>query len=227
MKLIRLEWDSEFWCKDYYNLDLRGLDILEELPKGNNIFIQGLVDICNSEGIKYLERNNFTFQDLKMDYELKLSYKQTAKLLVDYIATQKDIPFINDIARSVFIKESRFSCEYFHQGKIRQFYSLWAEKAVSGIFDEECIVERRNGKPVGFVSYRKSGNIIIIGLLGVLKRYHGSGIGKSLLNKLIIRSIEKKSEIVKVSTEGKNTNAQRFYIRNGFFPSRISMWYYK
>lgn len=227
MKLIRLEWDSEFWSKDYYNLDLEDLDISEELPKGNNIFIQGLVDICNSEGIKYLERNNFNFQDLKIDYELKLSYKQTAKLLVENIASQEDIPFINDIARSVFFKESRFSCEYFNQEKIRQFYSLWAGKAVLGRFDEECIVERRNGKPVGFVSYRKSGNNIIIGLLGILKRYHGSGIGKSLLNKLIIRATEKKGEIVTVSTEGKNMNAQRFYIRNRFFPSRISMWYYK
>lgn len=102
--------------------------------------------------------------------------------------------------------------------KIREFVKqFWGEDEQMS-FDRKFIVAelsayvaKRENDIIGFVSFTEADNAIIIVALGVLPQYQGSGVGRSLIEK-----VEIGAETLLVSTSNDDLPALAFYQSLGF-----------
>jgi len=105
-------------------------------------------------------------------------------------------------------------------------YTYNKEKLIASIQKENNIyfVALLNGTPVGFAKIKKhSLNEHIkcfaqmeLQKLYVLFEYHGSGIGKALMDKVILLAQKMQPDYLWLDTHVSNTNGIRFYEKNGF-----------
>lgn len=226
-----LKWDSKFYGFNIADLKIsrnaKNLSSIEKFILKNNIsLVQSCCDINDTSSITLLEKHDFHFVDLKISYALdinKIKFKRKAALIAD----EDDIPSLSKIAVSIS-KNSRYYHKRINRNKTAQLYKIWIEKAVRGEFDDFCLKIVKNKDIVGFLSVKvldkKSAQI---GLIAVAKKYQNAGFGRILLEMLFSLMKEKKLNVIKVVTQGKNLKAQNFFSKNGFEIKNIQSWYYK
>ena len=84
------------------------------------------------------------------------------------------------------------------------------------------------GRPVGFIAgTRVESRKVRIMLFGVLPEYRNRGIGKQLLDAFRMRAMMEGYISVILEVRTSNTDARRFYLRNGFRETDILMHYYR
>jgi dTDP-4-amino-4,6-dideoxy-D-galactose acyltransferase len=221
-----LEWDSDFWnlkiADCIYESDKEIIDFLKERHVD---IIQTQVDINKTEVIRKLERINFKFIDLNVEYTL--SIENNKETFNPYnVANQNNVGEIESIASQVFDK-SRYNI--IDTEKTKEFYRLWSKKAVLGEFDDVCLIEKdEQGKISGFITIRRIDEVSAkIGLIGVNPKHQNKSMGTNLIsqakNYLSLQGVK----ILFVSTQGSNIKAQQFYVKNGFNIYSISVWLYR
>lgn len=225
MGITKLNWESDFFGFGIASLTDRIPSNLNRLINLHKIKLTwSLLDIGNTKRINRLQDMGFSFIDLKVTFAIKTSLGK-AKGVRKAVAA--DISELRTIASQSFINDSRFNCKGFGKKKVQEFYSLWAEKAVKGTFDDCCLVAISKKKIAGFVTCRKVGEEAVIGLIAVEDNCRGLGIGSSLLTGCLDWAYRDGASLINVATEGKNLVAQNFYIKNGFQIKKIEGWYYK
>lgn len=226
-----LKWESEIFEKNIADFRFEKLqnnkkELDEFLIVHKTDMIQSCVEIDNKEGIEFLENNRFHFQDLKLSYKMKLEISENIKNREYKIAKEEDIEDIKRISRELFYY-SRFNV--LGENSSKQIYEIWAEKAVKGEFDDVCLkVEDENNKTAGFITLKKiSEKEAKIGIIAVELNKQKAGYGRVLMDGAKKYLIEQGIEKFYVVTQGKNINAQNFYINSGFKMDKIEMWYYR
>ena len=201
-------------------------DIERFLKEKQIDLMQSCVEIENKEGIEFLENNRFHFQDLKLSYKMKLEISENIKNSEYKIANEEEIEDIKRISRELFYY-SRFNI--LGERASKKIYEIWAEKAVKGEFDDICLkVEDENNKTAGFITLKKiSEKEAKIGIIAVELNKQNAGYGRVLMDGAKKYLIEQGIEKFYVVTQGKNINAQNFYINSGFKMDKIEMWYYR
>ncbi len=219
----KLEWDSQFFKKEIGSIDEDDdknlfIEILERYD-----LVQCCCDIKNTGYILKLERIGFHYIDTRIDFLMNIDKTGTREPV---IAAEKDCDIIIDIAKEVFIY-SRYNNSYFGSNQYKNFYAKWVENAILGQFDDLCIIKKNGNKIVGFITLKYIKNRTIqIGLLGVLKKYQGHGFAAALIEDAKFWAKKMGYDIISVATQGVNLSAQKFYIRQGFLPEKIGLWYY-
>jgi dTDP-4-amino-4,6-dideoxy-D-galactose acyltransferase len=180
----------------------------------------------NKEGIEFLENNKFHFQDLKLSYKMNLNMNEKNENIDYKIAVEEDIEDIKRISRELFYY-SRFNI--LGERASKEIYEIWAEKAIKGEFDDICLkVEDENNKTAGFITLKKiSEKEAKIGIIAVERNKQKAGYGKILMDGAKKYLLEQEIDKFYVVTQGKNINAQNFYINSGFRMDKIEMWYYR
>ncbi|CNI33289.1 TDP-fucosamine acetyltransferase [Yersinia massiliensis] len=141
------------------------------------------------------------------------------------VATVDDIPLLRRVAADAFAL-SRFRAPWYDPQHSGRFYALWAEKAVLGTFDHQCLlVMDTQGQPAGFVTLRDlQDGSARIGLLAVFPDAQGKGIGTSLMSAAKQWCQSRGLQRLRVATQMSNIAALRLYIRSGASIESTAYW---
>lgn len=227
--MYRLEWDSQFWDLEIYNVDE---NYNFNIPNSNKNctsgskewLIQALVPEDKVEIINFLEDNGFRFVETKINLKKKVVKKIEIDENKFKDVDRYDIqPYKNEF-NNLYGKYSRFSV--FNKEKVNDFYYTWVLNSINGEMDDKCIGYYIEDKLAGFITYKFKNNELSIGLLGVFQAFQRKGISQHLLNYINNKALEEGYNAINVSTQGKNYNAINTYIKNGYFIKSIQNWYY-
>ncbi|RXA95033.1 MULTISPECIES: dTDP-4-amino-4,6-dideoxy-D-galactose acyltransferase [Yersinia] len=141
------------------------------------------------------------------------------------VAAIADIPLLRSVAANAFAL-SRFRAPWYDPQDSGRFYALWAEKAVLGTFDHQCLlVMDSSGQPAGFVTLRDlHEGSARIGLLAVFPNAQGKGIGLSLMSAAKQWCQSHGLHRLRVATQMSNIAALRLYIRSGASIESTAYW---
>lgn len=224
----RLEWDSNFWDTDIYNLeDITSFeyDFISNIPASmKSWLIQILVSENEVEKINYLEDKGFRF------VESKVSLNKSVTEIIE-IEENKYKKILNEDINSKYNTFYEMYGEYtrfsnFSNDKINEFYYTWIINSISGKMDDKCIGYYADNQLAGFVTYSYLDTGVSIGLFGVFSQFRKRGIGQKLLDYVNNDSLNNRYSQIFVSTQGKNVGAINTYVKNGFIFENIKNWYY-
>ncbi|QHB30903.1 dTDP-4-amino-4,6-dideoxy-D-galactose acyltransferase [Yersinia canariae] len=141
------------------------------------------------------------------------------------VAIPEDIPLLRGVAAKAFAL-SRFRAPWYDPQDSGRFYALWAEKAVLGTFDHQCLLVMDSaGQPAGFVTLRDlQDGCARIGLLAVFPDAQGKGIGSLLMSAAKQWCQSHGLHRLRVATQMSNIAALRLYIRSGASIESTAYW---
>ncbi|CNI16960.1 TDP-fucosamine acetyltransferase [Yersinia aldovae] len=232
-----LAWESEFFQR--HSAKLHFSDSAPQLnPAELDAFTltQAKVPTHRLDLIDSLGQLGFTLVEGEVDLALPVEGKtvvgtENAIPEVDVgslqvrIATEIDIPLLRSVAASTFAL-SRFRAPWYGPQDSGRFYALWAEKAVMGTFDHQCLlVMDACGQPAGFVTLRNlQDGSARIGLLAVFPDAQGKGIGSLLMSAAKQWCQHHGLQRLRVATQMSNIAALRLYIRSGASIESTAYW---
>ncbi|WP_145520819.1 dTDP-4-amino-4,6-dideoxy-D-galactose acyltransferase [Yersinia mollaretii] len=184
-----------------------------------------LVDSLGQLGFKLVEGEVDLSLAVAINTEIGMENATSAADSELRVATAADIPLLRRVAASAFAL-SRFRAPWYDPQDSGRFYALWAEKAVLGTFDHQCLlVMDALGQPAGFVTLRDlHDGSARIGLLAVFPDAQGKGIGSSLMSAAKQWCHGHGLQRLRVATQMSNIAALRLYIRSGASIESTAYW---
>ncbi|WP_145537842.1 dTDP-4-amino-4,6-dideoxy-D-galactose acyltransferase [Yersinia kristensenii] len=189
------------------------LDLIDSLGQLSFKLVEGEVDL-----VLPVERNDAVGMENASSQTATGTYQQR-------VAITADIPLLRSVAARAFAL-SRFRAPWYDPQDSGRFYALWAEKAVLGTFDHQCLlVMDTSGQPAGFVTLRDlQDGSARIGLLAVFPEAQGKGIGSSLMSAAKQWCQNHGLHRLRVATQMSNIAALRLYIRSGASIESTAYW---
>lgn len=236
----RLEWDSDFFCKNIaylYPKRLRESIVKFAFKKCQEEDIDCLYYLCNChdpESVRIAEEYGFHFVDIRLTYEMSIdpdSYVHNLTQIDDLQIREscpKDIPVLSKIAQTSYMHSRYYFDRHFSTEHCQRFYRDWIVKSTKGKFDDIVFVTLIHDQVAGFISCQKTTpNMGKIGLVGISQDFQGQGLGRHLVQKAIEWFRKENLPFVEVVTQGRNLNAQKLYQSCGFTSKRTELWYHK
>jgi len=236
--ITKLDWDSKFWGFEVAYLSSKYLTEnimhrVEKIIKRDKFrLIEYLCNCHDNRSVKIAEKNGFHFTDIRLSFEKTLNknieYSLPGKIIFAK-AKEKDISKLKEISKELYQDSRYFFDDNFDRAKVREFYQCWIERAVLGLFDDECFCLYEGRQPIGFCSikYNLPSRTANIGLFGLAHKYQGKGLGKALLYMVFSNLMKKNIHKLQVVTQGRNYAAQRLYQGAGFLTKASELWYHK
>lgn len=224
--LNRLDWDSEYWGIEIFNVDENyNLSIPTSNKNKSKIYlIQALIPEEKIEVINLLEDSGFRFVESKINLK-KILKKKTEINTNDFKDIEiKDLENNKNDFYNLYGQYSRFGL--FSKEKINDFYYIWLINSIDGKMDDKCIGYYFENQLTGFITYKYKNDGLYIGLVGIFDEFQKKGISQKLLDYVNDQAINKGYNKIYVATQGKNYNAINAYIKNGFNIEDIKNWYY-
>ena len=135
------------------------------------------------------------------------------------VPTQKDIPALQKIGKSLFAASRFYSDPFFSKKEADGLYEAWIENSVKGQAADIVFFIPR----VGFITCRRSANSGEIVLIGIKKGVRGKGFGTVLVGEGMRWFREQEVKLITVRTQLKNLEALNFYIKLGFLPKEYDI----
>jgi len=229
-----LEWDSNFFCKKIYrvNIDTELIvpdelcGIISELQKLNAEVAYFMLSSVSKEWDLAFEISGVKCIDEKIVFEKNL------------IGIQLQAPNFNIEAYRGAINEdlikigleagkySRFKKDMKFNGKYQPFYVKWIEKSLAGLIADTFLVYLKEGKIRGLITGKINGKIGTIGLIAAHPQAQRGGIGSSLLSAAEIAFAAKNANTAEVATQSENTSACAFYKKAGYHIKSVTPIYH-
>jgi GNAT superfamily N-acetyltransferase len=154
------------------------------------------------------------------DFHLK--YGEKDSLPSGYIkkATERDIPMLKRMSRSLFPESRFYSDPFFSKDEADGLYQTWIENSVKGEAADTVFCIPRKGFITCRKSGRRSGQIVVI---GITRAFRGKGLGTALVKEAMQWFADRKIAEVTVRTQLKNLSALSFYLRLGFLPKEYDL----
>ncbi|OEU50569.1 MAG: hypothetical protein BA866_07150 [Desulfobulbaceae bacterium S5133MH15] len=129
-------------------------------------------------------------------------------------ATNKDLPTLIGMVKSLFIDSRFYSDPFFSELEADNLYQTWIKNSVKNrIADVVFFIPNK-----GLVTCKKStSNIGEIVLIGVKNEYRGKGIGTNLMQEALKWFKKQNVNLMSVRTQLKNVDAMNFYAKLGFY----------
>ncbi|MDN0089119.1 dTDP-4-amino-4,6-dideoxy-D-galactose acyltransferase [Yersinia nurmii] len=238
-----LNWESEFFQRHSAKLNLSdSAPLLNPAELGAYALVQAKIPAHRLDWVDALNPLGFRLVESEIDLSLPIG-TETASV-VDHsgtatssafpdmlaagsvrIATELDIPQLRSAAASAFAL-SRFRAPWYEPQDSGRFYALWAEKAVLGTFDHQCLlVVDSHNQAIGFVTLRSlQDGSARIGLLAAFPGAAGQGIGTKLMSAAKQWCQHHGLQRLHVATQMSNVAALRLYIRSGASIESTAYW---
>lgn len=231
-----LPWDSDFFGKRIASIDSNHLckeDVssIENWCRDNRIdCLYFLANPSDMTTIRVAEDSGFRLVDIRITLDRKICaipspwQPETPSIRLAHAA---DIPLLRPIAAvnhtdSRFYQDGGFPLERCHE-----LYAVWIQKSCRG-YSDAVLVATQDDNAVGYLScHLRGGEKGQIGLLGVSSACQGKGLGRQLLAESLRWFAAAGVAQVEVVTQGRNLAAQRLYLKSGFLPSSLQLWYHK
>ncbi len=224
LSICQLEWDSTFFNKsigkvevdrfenDYGELDeLRGFDLIYLYSK-NSIFESTLLKRLNDQNFQLV------FEEEKFVYSIPVSPSLGTSTSVNIKVLDSTYETDEALKRLALGsgEHSRFKVCPVLKEKFESLYKLWLEKSLQGVLADCVFGYVESDTVLGFVTCKKTGSIVTIGLISVAPQARGKGIGNKLLKATLDYAMSESCTRVAVRTQGVNTTAIAFYEAFGF-----------
>lgn len=226
MQLKQNQWMSQFFQKPIADLSFSPQEEWV-LPRSHFALIQAKIPCTRKEDALVLQQLGFQFVDgeivLLLDLAKKMPYQTACQP-----ATTQDLSELKALFGSAF-PHSRFRAPWFSAEENQRFYQTWIENAVTGSFDDLCLIKRtQNHQLQGAVSLRLlAENVAQIGLLAVVPEFRRTGVGQQLLKAAVDWAISQQADQLKIVTQLHNLAAIQLYQQAGAKVHAIHYWFYR
>lgn len=231
-----LPWDSDFFGKRIASIDSSRLckedePTIESWCRDNRIdCLYFLADSSDTTTIRVAEDSGFRLVDIRITLDLKICATPSAwqpETPSIRLAVAADIPLLRPIA-AVNHRNSRFYQDGgFPLERCDELYAVWIQNSCRG-YSDAVLVATQGDSAVGYLScHLRGGEKGQIGLVGVSSACQGKGVGRQLLAESLRWFAAAGVTKVEVVTQGRNLAAQRLYLKSGFLPSSLQLWYHK
>jgi dTDP-4-amino-4,6-dideoxy-D-galactose acyltransferase len=226
MRYIKtLAWESEFFIKKIGEVVFE--NNWDEMLVGDLNRFDLVQAKVNTEQIDRLDKLfDLGFRLAQSEISFKYEVNKCDQNANYRVASVEDISAVQEIAKDVFYY-SRFRPPWFDEKDKAIFYSIWAEKAIRGIFDNVCLLVGEKDLLYGFVTLRDSNDgTARIGLLAQKTKEHVNHYGRKLVQAAISWCSDRQIVHLKVTTQLSNILAMRLYERTGAHVDSAAYWLY-
>lgn len=220
-----LEWDSVFFKKKIYKIDIEGSFSEEELENIRQEIGADLIYIFSKNELETNSIENFLLVDKKIIFEKAINSNSVITENINIISVNQLTPELNQLALLSGL-HSRFKLDKFIAPKFQELYQLWIKKSIKREISDEVFAYVNNKKEIGFVTIKKNADKASIGLIAVNESFHGKNIGSFLINHIEKWCLTNNINILEVATQLDNEKACNFYIKNGFISKQIDYVYH-
>lgn len=231
-----LSWDSNFFGFNvgYISSNYLTENIYQNVEKflinNKTKVAYFLCDCHDRETVKIAQNNGFDFVDIRLSFLKKnISFSKVELSEMKFQkANENDLNKFDYIVDDMYRESRYFFDGNFDPKKLNDFYKGWLNKAILGLFDDECYYISIKGEIGSFCTIRYiSDKIATIGLVGVNKSYLGQKLGELTLKLTQNQLIKKGIKTINVVTQGRNFHAINLYQNNNFLLDETQVWYHK
>lgn len=224
-RIAPLSWESAFFGK---RIGILELDIGEKIPAVADLsrfdLVQAKVHASQLEIIDMLGESGFGLVETEVSYTYAVNCPGEASSF--RVATLEDLLAVQTLARDAF-RFSRYRPPWFAKHDSSRLYATWAENAIRGTFDDQCLLIEETEGLLGFVTLRDMGyQSGRIGLLASNASFGGKSLGAKLVAIAVSWCVAREIEYLRVVTQLSNTKALRLYERTGALVDSASYWLY-
>lgn len=217
----KLSWDSEYWGKEIYNTD----NIINTPSDDEAAMVQCLIPCHDTAQMKLACSKGYEFTQGKITLEkpinnsIEIDKSCFKPLSLDELEPHKSIFY------DMYGAYTRHPM--FPKQKINDYYYSWIANTIKGQLDDECISYYIDNEATGFITYKKRGDTLVIGLVGVFPKFQRRGISQKLLNYSDYYASKTDCRTISVATQDSNITAINAYIKHGYKIGSIDYWFYK
>lgn len=242
--LLRLlPWDSAFFGVTIAQVDQAHLapeDVEQLLAESRRVAVHCLyfeADPLDTATVQNVQREGFTLVDTRVVLRRCAGEQCCAneRAVVEQASNaeielgtfvESDLEDLRVIAADV-AHWSRFACDArFGMTASLRLYDAWLERSRQGDV-AAFFVARRAGRPVGFATLTRNGDLAQMPLIGVDPAMRGAGIGRRLMQAVVDWSAAQGVAATEIVTQARNVQALRLYVRSGFLPNRVTYYFHK
>jgi dTDP-4-amino-4,6-dideoxy-D-galactose acyltransferase len=235
VKLVRNDWESQFFDREIYRLEWQRDLAFEELQR--SLRNAPRVDLFEAslpaerlDSLAVLTGAGFWVADILVDFEASASYRlglSSGGEVTIAVATEADLAGLLDTCLSLHFG-SRYYRPPFLDEDGRRYYSRWTENAVRGQFDDICFIARKDGHIASLACARRMGlDAVRIGLIGTKAADRRSGTTEMVWERVASWAQSMGRNRLFVQTQLGNSHAIQFYGEMGgrIRSSRIHTYY--
>lgn len=226
-QLKKLQWDTDFFKKSIYRLDLSNendvKDLAHAVPADSCTYIFSSNRIPSLAPILFDEKVTFK-KDVKDIQVTPLTTKVKCFLLMNPADVSFDI--LNELS-IISSASSRFrNDKSFASSDVDQLYHLWIKKAYADQQNHFIFIATIDQQIAGMYSCKRQDQSLIIELVATLPLYQKQGVGSALMTTVMNYAHDKAFESVFVTTQLGNEGACRLYTKHGFVQSSLLYTYH-
>lgn len=223
MDIRTLQWDSDFFGLRIGRADIQTRDDAEKLHTSFAAIKQryDLLYVFDSNAVGFAAHGSKLVDE-------KILYSKPCEQRSQYaeIAFYKDVVPNEDLYRLALVSGtySRFRLdEHLPQGSYERLYNRWIENACpkQGTNKQILIYKDEHDAIKGMITIDHSGELGHIGLVAVDHDVQHQGIGGMIMSTLDGYLFERGIKMLEVPTQKSNTDACRWYEKNGFVQESV------
>lgn len=229
MELKMLDWDSTFFEKKIFSVQLNNDDDIEEvefhLQKENADLAYVFIPVSSGIAKKVADHSNIVLYDHKLTYKMMLSGKDFPIVKnVEEEYSSPDNDFISlAISSGIY---SRFALDTALNHKFEEMYALWLRNSLNKKLADKVFVMKSNDFITSFITCKIKNEIGNIGLIATHADYRGKSLGRNLINHVHNWYLQNNIKISEVVTQKSNAIACAFYENYGFEISQEELVYH-
>jgi len=243
IELKPLPWDSEHFGFKVGRVDLLGnvLDNLVELlllaRQSNYQLVYVFTPENQDVDPMVLDQFDGTLVDRRVDYTLDLlnasSVGHSSAKSNEYqfrIVHRKHGPADSQLLElgvlaghcSRFLQDSKIEVK-----NAKRLFEIWIEKSALCVNGEQVLLALdEDGQVAGMATVSLNNQEGRIGLISVLGKYQGRGVGKQLIAELLDYGHKQELNRMRVTTQGANLSANQLYLKAGFAVESVTNTYH-
>ncbi len=229
MKVEYLPWDSEFFGKRVARLTISEEEVSSVVSYMEHLREEGNFDvvyIVSARKLPLIEQvQGCTFVDEKIVFAGDIVLPDTHFSHVMRYVGKVLTPALEHLAW-VSAGHSRFKVDQHFGDNYKRLYSRWIENSLNGTFADDVLVHEIDGKIDGVLTLRKYADYGDIGLLAVDTDVQTRGVGTSLVGYAQQLLWNEGIKFLRVTTQGANQQACRFYTKQGLQIESITYIYH-
>jgi len=232
-----LKWDSAHFKKRIALINKNTELSIDEMSQIDHWCFENKINclyyLKNNELNNNFEmKNGFTYLATRIELKKRLEsilnndINENNKILFDKIERES----LNKISPEIFLRfnKTRFYRDTnFNRNLVTEMYRIWVKNHMNAD-NAKVIGAYMDDQIIGLITYElSSNNIPRIGLFSVKRNSGNLGVGSQLLNKCVMDLMQKGKNSLSVVTQKSNSNALKFYLKNGFEIESTYNWFHK
>ena len=218
----KLDWDSDFFNINVYKLS--NVQTIEQLNSEINMFkspalIYLFLHPSQLEIQKYC-KTRFFLADSKVTFSKGLTqFNDSYASNISFFDTNKHTYLIEEIYKLAFLSghTSRFKIDpKIPDGYFEKLYKLWIDNTINKSFGLQLFLTFVRAQLAGMATINKKDDTATVGLIAVDEKFQGKAIGSKLLLEAELFAYKNGFKVMQIPTQKDNTQACRFYERNGY-----------